>query len=294
VLNLTGRGGFEGLVELLDTKVLDPRLLRRLLRHQASVLVLSCFTQSLQGFRFEAGRNLPPLYSRLPLDVSVLALLIEGALSADESEVPECSDSTRFSRKPIRGQNLDRGGLSAQHAKVFGHLSESVTCEDLVQQTGWDRGETRRVLYGLQLADLVEISALDGVRQVIVFEPHAGRAQQIREAFARNDRYSGKVVRDRLALHLLVKRNLPAALVIDLDVDQVQEIVDEIRRPPAAASVKWIGTTDDQQRHNREGFTSIIGRPVSADAVIAALDHAFDKTTNVVQSVAEEAALCHR
>src|SRR5262249_9147069 len=43
------------LVELLDKKVLDPRMLRSLLRHQAAVLTYLCFRGELKGFRFETG-----------------------------------------------------------------------------------------------------------------------------------------------------------------------------------------------------------------------------------------------
>jgi CheY-like chemotaxis protein len=295
VLTLTGRGGFEGLVELLDTKVLDPRLLRRLLRHQAAMLMISCFTQPLQSFRFEVGHNLPPLHRRLPLDVSVLALLIEGALRVDESELTECSAETRFTRKPIRGQNLDRGGLSPEHAKIFGFLTEPIAFEALVRRTGWDSEEVRRVLYGLQLADLVEVCAHGEVRAVVVLEPDAGRAQHLREAFARSARYTGKVVRDRLALHLLIRRSLPAALVVDLDIEQMHDLVAEIRGLPAAVNTKLIGISHNHS-HDGDGFVAMIQRPFTPDMLIAALDDAFEKGTRQPNEchAFQETALCHR
>ena len=63
VLRLTVGGGscsqIEGLVQLLDNKVLDPRLLQKLLRHQAAMLLLKCFTTPLQSFRFETERCRP-------------------------------------------------------------------------------------------------------------------------------------------------------------------------------------------------------------------------------------------
>ncbi len=63
IVNLTlgGRGASEldGLVELLNRKVVDPRLLRKLLRHQAAVLAWKCFTTELAEFRFTPGEPTP-------------------------------------------------------------------------------------------------------------------------------------------------------------------------------------------------------------------------------------------
>ena len=110
VLNMTvgGRIGAEmdGLVELLDRKVLDPRLLRMLLRHQATMLVRTCFTQELSGFRFECGKLPPPLYRKLPLDISLAALLVDGAMRCDENDLPDDAAETVFVRRKVRGQNL--------------------------------------------------------------------------------------------------------------------------------------------------------------------------------------------
>ncbi|MCP4505456.1 MAG: DUF4388 domain-containing protein, partial [Fuerstiella sp.] len=42
----------DGLVELMDKKVLDPRMLRTLLRHQAAVLTRYCFLNNPASFSF--------------------------------------------------------------------------------------------------------------------------------------------------------------------------------------------------------------------------------------------------
>ena len=56
----------DGLVELLDNKVLDSRLLKQLLRHQAAVLINHCFSQKPTQFRFDTRQTLPSLFQKLP------------------------------------------------------------------------------------------------------------------------------------------------------------------------------------------------------------------------------------
>ena len=105
VLKLTVGGRMcseiDGLVELLDRKVLDPRLLRSVLRHQAAMLVWKCFTSKLKSFRFETGRVASPLFRKLPLDASLASLLVEGALRCDESKLAQETDDTFYSRRAI-------------------------------------------------------------------------------------------------------------------------------------------------------------------------------------------------
>ena len=109
-LTVAGRRGSEvdGLLELLNNKVLDPRLLKKLLRLQAAVLLRICFTGQLKSFRFERNQIAPPLFQKLPLDSSLLSFLVEGALICDQQELPDCQGEIAFVRRAIRGQNLDR------------------------------------------------------------------------------------------------------------------------------------------------------------------------------------------
>lgn len=129
VLNLTVGGRLcselDGLVELLDRKVLDPRLLRKLLRHQAAMLTRECFVGKPKQFRFQAGRLAPPLFRKLPLDISLAALLVEGASRCDEGELPDPAGRLLYVRRVIRGQNLDRAGLSPNHMKLLGTLERT-------------------------------------------------------------------------------------------------------------------------------------------------------------------------
>ncbi|MCA9212983.1 MAG: response regulator [Planctomycetales bacterium] len=218
VLNLTisGKGGSEldGLVQLLNNRVLDPRLLQKMLRHQSSVLTMHCFQSAAKTFRFEPSNTLPPLFSDLPLQSSILALLIEAALLLEDSELPPF-EQVSFIRKAIRGQNLDRAGLSAKHQKVVGLLGELHSLAQVAQKLGCEQSEAMRVLYALTKAELVEVKRVAAKPLVVLFEPDADRAGQLKAELEREDvAFDVKVAREKLALQLLLKKSVPDALVL--------------------------------------------------------------------------------
>jgi CheY-like chemotaxis protein len=290
VLNLTlsGRGGSEldGVLELLDRKVLDPRLLRRLLRQQAALLTLDCFTQSLQQFRFQATAALPALQRKLPLDVSLMALLIDGALLCDPAMLPEHQEGF-YVRRVTRGQNLDRAGVSAQHMKLLGLLNEPRSAEKLAQHLGWQPDDAARVLYGLMLAETVQLQKRREARQLIVFEPDPSAAQPLREFLARGDqRYQGRVVRDRLALQLVLKRGQAEALVFSLASAEAIETCRECYHVvhESLPNARWIALVpsanepqacEDWSARLGVNFHATLPRPVQLDSLLQTLDGLF-------------------
>ncbi len=246
VLKLTSTGGscaqIDGVVQLLDKKVLDPRLLGRLLRYQAALLVFRCFTKKTDSFSFETAKPFPPLCKRLPLDVSLLALLVDGALQCRESELHD-DDGCAYVRRAIRGQNLDRTGLSAQHMKLLGLLSEPRSIDDLVRRTGWKPIEIRRVAFGLTLAELAERRTQSQTANVIAFEPNPVAAEKMRAFLAdSNGRLTGKVVRDRLALQLALRRVSPDVMIVTLDSAETAKLIGDFAKSSGSqlASAKWV------------------------------------------------------
>lgn len=207
----------DGLVGLLNNKVIDSRLLQKLLRLQAAVLLRICFTEPLKGFRFQNNQSVPPLFENLPLDSSLLAILVEGALICDESSLPQLSDGTGYKRRSIRGQNLDRAGLASHHMKLMGSLAEPRTAEELANQLSWDADEMRRVLHGFELAELVEQQAVRNTSRVVGITSDQELAQRLAGTFeSQSDSITGKLLRDWLALELLLRRNRPDVLIVDL------------------------------------------------------------------------------
>jgi len=208
----------DGLVELLDNKVLDPRLLSKLLRIQAAVLMRKCFLKRPKCFRFQANKTSPALFAKLPLDISLLALLVEGAICCEQSEVAPADANVIFARKAIRGQNLDRAGLSTNHMQLMGLISDAVSVGQLVDRLGWTQEEVLRVLHGLELAELVERKPFTKNCHVIAFTDDPQRAQQLQNFFgSHRDRFTAQIMHNWLAVNLLMKRNPPNVLLVDFD-----------------------------------------------------------------------------
>jgi CheY-like chemotaxis protein len=283
-LSISGRSEsqIDGLVQLLNNNVLDPRLLRKLLRHQAAILTFLCFRKPLKEFRFEPNREAPPLFRDLPLDISVLALLIEATGRCDESELPPNEPTTVFVRRAIRGQNLDRAGLSAQHQKIVGALSQPYSATRLAELLGWDVRETERVLFGLKLADIVEAQSKSGTPTAILFEPDPAQAQRMRdEAVKMANRFDVKVVRDRLSLKLLLRRESPDALILTIESPNDVSLGTEIRRDRRAqgGDIKIIHIVGENQEGlpQAESFRDASDGRITHPYDMAQLIHILDE-----------------
>ena len=276
----------DGFVQLLDQKVLDPRLMTKLLRFQASMLVRLAFTRKLAAFRFEAGHQENALHKNLPLDISLLALLVEGAMHADEDQSGD--ENCTYVRRAIRGQNLDRAGLSARHMKVLNVLSDPKDAHNLASSLGWNSDEVRQVLEGFVMAELVEQREQAIAGQFVVFEPDTQAARNLRASLEGSDhRYMGKVVRDKLALQLVLKRSVPHTLVFAADDETSCQLVQKLFSTdnPKAAGVRRIAIIGQQedghsiQWDQRLGFQpdAVVNRHSDVEALFAAMDRIHQK-----------------
>jgi hypothetical protein len=170
------------------------------------------------------------LFQKLPLDGSLLSFLVEGALICEERELPNVDKTTAFVRMAIRGQNLDRAGLSSRHMKLMNLVSEPVSLEQLAQKLGWPVQETQRVLHGFELAELIERRKLIDSRMVYGLLTSPNVAQKVGFLFRKNQQeVTGKMVRDWLGLKLLLRRNRPKVLLIELtdQSEQLQEMLED-------------------------------------------------------------------
>ncbi len=271
----------DGFVQLLDQKVLDPRLMSKLLRFQATMLLRLAFTRELTAFRFESGNVGNALHKNLPLDISLLALLVEGAIHEDQLTDQRAENHT-FVRRAIRGQNLDRAGLTARHMKVLNVLAEPRDATELADILGWDEDEVRQVVRGFVMAELVEQRTQAVAGQFLVFEPNASAAQTLRASLEDSEnRYAGKVVRDKLALQLVLKRSVPHTLVFAGDDQAACQVIRSLFETahPKAANVKRIALLDAEESqeidwNQQVGFLpdEVITRPCTAELLFRAMD----------------------
>lgn len=245
---LAGRKGAEvdGLVELLNNKVLDPRLLKKLLRLQAAVLLKFCFEAKLKSFRFNQNPNLPPLFNKLPLEASLLGLLVEGALISDLESLPTTSSDTGYVRRSIRGQNLDRSGLSSRHMRLMSLVAEPITVAQMAEQLGWPEEEVVRVVHGFELAELVEKCEVNRSAKVFGVITHGEFSQRLQGFFrSQPGAINGRIVRDLLGLKLLLRRSRPDFLVFEQDDTAMVEFVESNRAALSEVQLVRVGESGD-------------------------------------------------
>ena len=214
----------DGLVELMDKKVLDPRMLRTLLRHQAAALTRYCFTSQPTCFSFHPERVQPSLFSKVSIDTSLAGILVDGTLNCPPKQDSTAGVGIGWIRNGLRGQNLDRAGLSATHIQLLSHLDSTPrNTAELAVKSGLPCDETRAVLEGFLLAEWVRNETLAQTRTLIAFEPDAHHGAMIRAMIDQTGNgWTGNVVRDEFSLQLLLKRKTPDAVLIALQ--GVQEL----------------------------------------------------------------------
>lgn len=230
LLRFTMSSGFtsqlDGFVELLDRKVLDPRMLRTLLRFQAAYLTWYSLQEKLKSFNFYANRELPPLFRRTPLQISLAGLLIEASLHHKEHQADDIDKNSGWVRKGLRGQNLDRSGLSAKHLQILSQLgNEPISVDQLAKKVGSSGQEVERVMLGLEKADWVARKRVVSGPSVVALESNQGGSKLIHQLFSddTND-WTGKVVRDEFGMQLLLNRNAADLLLIEISSSGQSEI----------------------------------------------------------------------
>jgi len=291
----------DGILELLNRKVVDPRLLRQLLRHQAALLIWRCFNSELKEFRFTQGIKLPSLVGQLPLESSVVALLIEGALRCNEAELPADESDHVYVRGTPRGQNLDRAGVSAKHLKLLNVLTERRSAHQLADKLGWTSDEARRVLHAFVLVELGERQPKSDARQIVVFDTDPTTAGRLREKLDGGEqRYYGKVVKDRFAMNLVLKRAEPEAIAFVISNAEVYETLCELigSRKESLADVKWIGLFPsnvnkqsilERLRKNGLEFDAILDYSTNIEALFDSLDEVFQQQHRICSTTDKHA-----
>ena len=221
-----------GLVELMDKKMLDPRMLRTLLRHQAALLTRHCFENKATAFSFLPERTPPALLEKVPIDCCLAAILVDGAIACTAHSGSADTTEKGWVRNAIRGQNLDRTGLSAKHVQLLSLLDASAkSTSELAAKVGLPVDEARLVLEGLLLAEWIECSVFTPAQTVIAFEPDVAGAAKIRDVIeSSRTPWTGNVVRDELSFQLLMKRKSPEALLIALQGESELDLPARIDR----------------------------------------------------------------
>ncbi len=221
----------DGLVDLMDKKMLDPRLMRGLLRQQAAVLTRYCFTNKLICFSFHAEHTQPSLFSKVSVDSSLAGILVDAAINGGSQHSLSVEAEIGWVRSGLRGQNLDRTGLSATHVQLLSHLDTTPrNAGELAAKSGIPFQEARSVLEGFLQAEWIRNEPLMKMATVIAFEPDAQSGAVIRSVIEDSSNcWSGNVVRDEFSLQLLLKRKPADVVLIAVQGEDELNIPSKIR-----------------------------------------------------------------
>lgn len=274
----------DGLVELMDKKVLDPRMLRSLLRHQAAVLTRYCFLNNPGSFNFFADRMPPSLFAKAAIDTCLAAVLIDGAMNSPSADAGT-TDSTGWVRNGLRGQNLDRTGISARHGQLLSLLDSTPrNAGELAARSGLTAAEATGVLEGLLLAEWVEMKTLTPTRTLVAFEPDPEMAGMLRSIIDDSEsNWSGNVVRDDFSLQLLLKRKSPDAVIVAVDGTDELRLPEAVRNSPHFEQVRKIvllappettASVSEELSHY-----PLLQRPCTREQILEAIEHGIVVST---------------
>ena len=252
----TGKRGNEidGMLDLLNNKLLDARLLQRVLRMQAAIILRMCFTSNPTSYRFDLDRTAPTLFERLPLNISLLALLVDGATNCDESELPKYESNVGFVRRAIRGQNLDRTGLASEHMQLMKYLNEPMGIEEISSRLKVSTTEATQVIHGFEMAELIEKKVVSSKSKAFFVTTDGDYRQKMTQEMADLDaELEFSAVSDLFALGLLLRKEKPSSIVVDISKTFDEEKIRKF----------WEGRKDDL---TETAFVAITGEDQSVEA----------------------------
>jgi DNA-binding response OmpR family regulator len=155
-------------------------------------------------------------------------------------------------------------------------LNEGVSLNQLASQAQVERDELSRVLHALSLADLVEVRTVQVGRKVVVLETDPQLTLQLRGAADAADcPFAMKVVRDRLSLQLVLKRQKPDVVVVALDTEVGQQVAQELLSHER--ELVWLGivSQSDQADAWRDRVDEVLLRPFDTQELFNAIEQTW-------------------
>jgi DNA-binding response OmpR family regulator len=280
-----------GLVKLLERSLSDPRRLRGLLRFQAAVLTYLGLTGEPGKFSFDPVTTLPPMFQAFPLQLSAVALIVEGTrYQRPELDAPEWG-RTIFIRQTARGGNADRAGLSNQDLKLHTLLDGKQPLADIARQLGIAQEDVAVAVAGFELAGMVERRNSSSTDAILVLEEDAEGLRLLQHVLGpEGTNHQLKAVRDRVAAQLLLRRQLFNLVILPVDRPD-QEAFFQTCKQLVAAGTRFIGiaTIDSEAevaRLDAIGLDGVLHRPINERDLLSTVKHLLSQQPPAVAIVA--------
>jgi CheY-like chemotaxis protein len=280
-----------GLVKLLERSLSDPRRLRALLRFQAATLAYQALTGEPGPFLFEPITVLPPMFQAFPLQLSPAALIVDGTRQVRPSLEGEDWGCLLFARQTVRGGNTDRVGLSNADIKIHALLDGTHTLADIARQVGQALPDVTLAVRGLELAGLVERRTPASSDAILAVDDDPETARLIQRALGpEGTHHQVKIVRDRIAAQLLMRRQSFNLVIMALDRPE-QEAFFQTCKKQNSSGTRFIGIVrieDESElaRLDAMGLDGVLHRPVSEVDLLATVKHLLSRERGPMAVVA--------
>jgi CheY-like chemotaxis protein len=280
-----------GLVKLLERSLADPRRLRSLLRFQAATLTYWGITGEPGKFSFEPVTALPPMFQALPLQLSVAALVVDGTRHSRPTLDLDEWGRLVFARQMVRGGNADRAGLSNSEIKLHTLLDGSHVLRDIARQAGLDAADVAMTVCGLELAGLVERRTPSSTEAILALDDDPETIRLIQRVLGQEGtRHQLKVVRDRVAAQLLLRRQVFNLVILALDRPDQEAFFQACKQQNTGGS-RFIGiaSIEDENelaRLDAMGLDGVLYRPVSESDLLTTVKHLLTRESATMAVVA--------
>jgi CheY-like chemotaxis protein len=274
-----------GLIRMLERSLSDPRRIRALLRFQSAVLIYMALKGEPGRFTFEPKAAMPPMFQAFPLQSSLTALAVEGVRRCERPNEPDRWGPLIFARQATRGGNVDRSGLSPSELKLHSLLDGTLNLGVIAREMGLGLIDVAIIARGLELAGLVERRSAPAGASVLVMEDDLETVKIIQEVFGPTGKgYQLKVVRDRVAAQLLLRRNKFDLVLMAMDRPE-QEQFYKVSKSQCPASTRFVGILavhDENElvRLDAMGLDGILHRPLSEADLLATVDHLMENAAS--------------
>lgn len=278
-----------GLIRMLERSLTDPRRIRSLLRFQSAVLAYHALKCEPGRFSFEAQVSLPPMFQAFPLQSSLTALAIEGVRRCERPDEPNRWASLYFARQTQRGVNFDRTGLSPSEMKLHSLLDGNLDLAAVAREMGIGLIDVAIATRGLELAGLLERRSAPAGASVLVLEDDPDTVRVIQEAFGPAGKgYQLKVVRDRVAAQLLLRRNKFDLVLLAIDRPD-QEMFYRMSKSQVPPTTRFVGILQasnegDLVRLDAMGLDGILHRPLSEEDLLTTVDYLLESDPGAKQA----------
>jgi CheY-like chemotaxis protein len=280
-----------GLIKLLERSLADPRRLRALLRFQSAALTYWSMTAEPGAFAFESITALPPMFQAFPLQLSVAALVLDGARHCGSKIVEGEWGPLVFARQTVRGANTDRAGLSNAEIKIHTLLNGNHSLSDIARQAGFPLEDVALTVRGLELAGLVERRQPVSSDAILALDDDPETARVLQHVLGpEGTNHQLKIVRDRVAAQLLLRRQAFKLMILALDRPD-QEAFFQTCKQQNSAGTRFIGIAaiDDESelaRLDAMGLDGVLHRPVRESDLIATVRHLSTRDREAMAVVA--------